>query len=668
MKIPVARNRPKLARITINDFGGGTNTLIDEARMSSKFAVESNNMVQTQDGVWTTKWGSKYYGAEHASTIDGAKEYVKSDGTTELITISNGKAWKSTNGGTLTEITGATFTAGVQCYFLQIEGYLYIANGTDSLARYNGTSLTTYTEISEPANLTASITGSGLASGVYTYYGEVTALNDIGETVGSTEASIAVNKQRDNWVSTTDKVKWSWNTVAGANRYQLYISEESGYEALLASTTNTSFEDNGTNDINTYIVPPETNTTGAPKFKSMIVSGNRIWATNNVNDMYCVYFSGTGQFLGNFSDFYGGGWINLEKGGREIPVSVVHYQTGAGQGMATILCRTPEGRGAVWQIELSTATVGDTSFTIPSATKVIGSFGTESILGVVATENDIMFPNRRGWYSLGPEKNYYGILRTQELSSNIRPTWRNFISADIDNICAYYYDAKVFISVPTSSGGNNKIVIYDMERRNWAWSWNNGAKQFFDYTDTSGNTHFLYVPVSGKKIIELSENYSNDLGVAFNQSYISPLIPVSENKTDVMVLKDAIVELGRPKGSITFQILGIGKDNSFTSIGSTTITSFSSNTGIGSDLLTDSYLTSTNDNVKGGDGAWAVYFTSTPETYAQAVTKKAIRKRAKLYAIQFKVSSTTADTNYSILSLQARGTLVPRRIPSSWIS
>jgi len=397
------------------------------------------------------------------------------------------------------------------------------------------------------------------------------------------------------------------------------------------------------------------------------MSGNRIWATNDTDHKYRVYFSGTGQFLGNFSDFYGGGYIDLEKGGREMPVTVKHYQTGQGSGVATTLCKTPDGRGAIWQIDISTATVGDTSFSIPSAVKIIGSFGTESILGTVTTDNDIMYPNRRGWYSLGPEKNYYGLLRTKELSSNIRPNWRNLISSKISGICSYFYDSKIFISVPNVSTGNNKIAIYDMERRNWSWSWDNGAKQFLDYTDTDGNTHFLYVPTSGTKLIELSENFGNDLGTAFNQSYISPLMPVSKSKTDVLVLRDAVVELGRPKGSLSFQVLGIGKDNSFTTIASKTISDFGSNTGVGSDLAGDFFATSTNDNSSGGDGNWEISFTDTPSTFTQAITKKAIKKRAKLYAIQFKVSSTTADTSYSILSLQARGTLVPRRIPSDWV-
>lgn len=670
MKFPSGRRQPKKYLLSIDKFKGGSNSLLDEARMGKEYAVNATNLIQDQDGIWTTRWGTKYYGAEYALNPDGASEYVTSTATTELITIANGKAWKSTDGGAITEVTGATFTAGLPCYFMQIAGFLYIANGTDPLARYNGTVLTKYTALATPTGLAASRVASGLTSGIYPYYAEVTALNDVGETVGSTEASITVNKLRDNWTSTTDKVDWYWNAVSGVSRYQLYLSDESGDETLLASIegTATHFVDDGTLAINPYVIPSLTDTSAAPKFKSMVVSGNRIWATNDSNDLYKVYFSGTGQFLGNFSDFYGGGWINLEKGGRELPIAVKHYQTGQGDGSPTVLCNTPDGRGAVWQLLISTATVGTTSFSVPSAIKVVGSFGTESILGVVNTGNDIAFPNRKGWFSLGPQTGYFGLLRTSEKSSIIRPYWRNLISNKVSGICSYFYDAKIFISVPTSSAGNDKIIVFDTERGNWAVDWTIGAKQFFEYTDSSGNTHFLYIPTSGTKIIELSSNYLNDLGAVFNQSYLSPLIPVSEDKTDVFSLQEAVVELGRPKGSINFGILGIGKDGSFSNIASTTITSFGSNTGVGTDLAGEFYASETQASVSGGAGAWAIYLLDAPSVFAQATTRRGIRKKSRLYAIQFKVSSTTADTSFSILSIQARGTVISRKMPSNWLT
>lgn len=664
MKLPVTRSTAKPLLINIDNFSGGSNNLVDEARMSSKFAVESNNMMQVQDGLWKTRWGSQYYGVDYGAVPDGASEFLKADGTTELIVIAGGKAYKSTDGGAITEVTGATFTAGLPCYFMQISGFLYIANGTDNLARYNGTVLSTYSSINAPTNLSASLVASGLTSGVYTYYAQVTALNEVGETVGCSEASKTVNKLRSTWTAATDKVTWSWTASAGATRYQIYLADQTGFECLVATTTTTSWTDDGTADINIYIEVPNDNTTTAPKFKSMCISGNRIWATND--GQYKAYFSGTGVNMGAFSDFYGGGWINLEKGGREKPVAVKHYQSGGGEGRPTVLCNTPDGHGAVWQLNVSLITVGDTSFSVPSAAKVVGSWGSEAIAGVVTTDNDIAFPNRKGFFFLGPRQQFFGILRTTEQSSNIRPYWRGLIGSQVAGICSYFYDAKIFISVPKSTTGNDRTIIFDTERGNWTVDWSIGAKQFLEYTDSSSNTHFLHIPTTGTRLVEMSENYLNDLGVPFSQSYISPLLPVSKNMTDVMNHKESIVQLGRPKGVVKFQILGVGKDDSFQTLASKTITSFGASTGVGSDLMGDFFLSSTNDNSHYVDSDWAVYATDTPSAFTQSTVKAAIKKRAKIYGIQFKVYSTSADTDFTILGLQARGRLINRKLPSAW--
>jgi hypothetical protein len=78
----------------------------------------------------------------------------------------------------------------------------------------------------------------------------VTALNAVGETVGSTEASVTVNKERDNWTAGTDKLHWYWDTVSTATAYQLYVANQSGREKLLVNTPNLNYVDDGTKVIN----------------------------------------------------------------------------------------------------------------------------------------------------------------------------------------------------------------------------------------------------------------------------------------------------------------------------------------------------------------------------------------------------------------------------------
>jgi len=639
-------NKTKV-QIPINKYNGGVNKQLSESRIRLNEAKEAINLMQVEDGLWKTRWGTDYYGADHGETLDGACEYMKDDATTELITIADGKAWSSSNGGSVTEVTGATFTAGTQCYFMQIGGYLYIANGTDPLARYDGSVLTKYTAMSAPTSVTA--TRTGLSSGSYNMYCEATAVNAIGETVGSTEASVTLNRVRDVWTA-SDSIEWTCSAVVGATAYQWYISEVSGQEALVGSSEGTSFVDDGSKTINPYIVPPLGNTTAGPKFKSMAMSGNRIWATNDDDSMYKVYFSGTGTNIGNFSDFYGGGWINLEKGGREIPVAVKHYQSGGGEGRATVLCKTPEGQGAVWQIQISSATVGDVSFSIPSAVKVVGSSGTDSILGVVATNKDIMFPNKRGWFSLGFEKDFYNILRTNEISSRIRPYWRNLIGSQVPNTSAYFKDAKIFISITTTGTNNNRMIIYDLERMNWTVDWTIGAKQFLEYTETDGTTKFLYTPVSGNKLIELSEDIAGDLGTGFSTSYISGRWSLSKLFKDFVKVDKVYIKLGSPRGAITLEVSGAERNSGFSSLASKTISPQYSLTGMGYDLM---------GSIQMGDTA------GVPTFFSDAADQRNIKIRKKLRDIQFRITTDSIDSEYTLLGLIVEGNKLRINPPSS---
>lgn len=649
MKISQIASSQRRVQREVKNFSGGVNRLLEEARIGFNEAKEATNLIQVQDGLWKPRWGTQYYGLELPANCDGASEYVTSASETEIVAIAGGKAYKSVDGGSWTEITGATFTPNTQCFFLQISGYLYIVNGVDSMSRYNGTVLTTYTEINAPANLSGA--RGSLSDGSISEYAEVTAVNDIGETVGSTEAVVKVNKIRDQW-TTGEKITWSWNAVSGATGYQLYISESAGRECLVASITGTSYVDDGVAEINPYVETPLANTTGAPKFKSMCVSGNRIWATGDTNNQYSVYWSGTGkQDMGKFSDFYGGGEVALERGGREKPVSVIHYQTGVGEGRTTVLCSTPEGKGSVWQISISQATVGDYSFSVPSASKVVGSSGTDSQLSVVADNNNIWFFNRRGFFTLGPEKNYYGILRTNELSSRIRPYIRGLIGSKINTVCGYFYDAKVFFSVPTSSSGNNKIIYYDTERMNWVVDWSVGAKQFLQYTDSLGNNHFLYVPVSGKRLIEFSEDFQGDLGVAFNTIYLSGRWALSKLWKDFLKLKKIFIKLGNPRGAINFEVAGSTKTGGFTSIGSATITNLTSMTGMGFDLM-GGVLMGSSDGI--------------PTSFSDSADPRYIKVNKKLRDIQLRLTTNSLDADYTLHSFIFDGLQLNTNPPSRW--
>ena len=98
--------------------------------------------------------------------------------------------------------------------------------------------------------LTPITTTGTLATGTYGY--RVSALNALGETLASTEATAAV-------VGPTGKVTVTWLTVAGATSYNVY-GRTVGAELLMGNTAALTFADSG--GTTPAGAMPTTNTTG----------------------------------------------------------------------------------------------------------------------------------------------------------------------------------------------------------------------------------------------------------------------------------------------------------------------------------------------------------------------------------------------------------------------
>jgi len=652
-------------KLEIEDFRRGLVTLINESLLPSNAAKESRNLMQSMDGRWTPRWGSDYYGATATDTIYGGASYTTDAGANHLVIHSGTAIKRSTDDGeTWASCSGLTMTAGEKPFFKQIGSYLYIANGTDVLARYDGTTtLQTYTTVSSPGTITP--TKTGLDATTFTASYRVSAVNGVGETIASTAGTVTISKTRDNWTLNTDYITVTWSKVTGATAYNVYYMDNNnggGRHCYLGSVDQPSgatatFIDYGesVSPLNTYVVAPEADTTTGPKFAEMELSGNRIWSTLDPNNPWRVYWSGAGIDIGAFSPFNGGGYIDLEKGGRERPKCVVHYRDGRGGAFATVLTSDPEGVGSIWQISLESVTVGNISFTVPSAIKIVGSIGSGAPLSVVKVRNDIQFFNRRGWFSLRSKAQMLNLLSTDEISGNIRPDIQSLTGSALENVCAYFYDAKVFTSVPQGNTTNNRIYINDTERLNWSGPWTFGVERFFEYSDVNGDNHLLAVPINGTRLIEISENFNSDLGVAFDTRYTSGLIPISEDRNAWAKIKYAYIEVNNPIGEIVFTVFGTPKRGGFQQIGTVTIDSTEYESSVGFSTFAFS----------------STAFSATP-TNTGNTTQSIVKKRAKINKLvnnlQFKITTSRVEDDYTLLTLSAKGYLVPTGDPQDWKS
>ncbi|MEK7550083.1 MAG: hypothetical protein AAB519_03840 [Patescibacteria group bacterium] len=636
--------------LNIDEFKGSA-SLLDDVILGTKFAKEAINLMQVQDGRWKTRWGTGYLGTgiPGENNIVAAWPFNRSDGTQDIIAIcDSGNSYKTSNlGATWSAITGVTFdVTATQYYFEQAENQLLISNGVDRLTRYNGTAMIRYTPMAAPASLTG--TRNVLTAGAYSQFYQVTALNEVGETVGSNEFTITTNKPRNQWIqSSSERIDLSWAAVTGAIRYQVYWSDISGDELLLAetSTTTISFQDDGSYVQNPFFSVPTEDSTGAPAFKMVSFSGSRLWG---ITDEY-VWWSGTDPYVGYFSDAFGGGYQPINKGSGEKLVWVGHFRSGKGDPVATVITKNSKGLGSVWQVALEATTIADTTIIVPNPLRLPGPIGTAAPLGVVSANDRLYIPNSTGIFSLNNQEQVTNILATPELSANIRPDIQGLL--DIEMQAGIWFDSKVIFTASEGGGENDIMFGLDTERGEWFYKWTIGFKSFLEVSGDLGRNMLVAVPNSGNTLIQISPNIKGDLGQPFYQSWISGLIPVSEDMTVFARLKETEIELGRPVGTIYFETLGVDDKRGFSSLGTR--------------LITDSV-----SNIDFTAGLWGEYMfgddDDVPRTFSQASVKKGKKIRRKINSIQFHVYSSSSDTDFTILKLQARGFIEKLKTPASF--
>lgn len=661
----------KPLEITINEFKKGTITLLDVGRIPTSGVALSQNMMQGQDGVWKPRYGTLNYGPALTGPVTGMYSAVvyNSDGTTSnyLFVMDNGTLKYNQDAGAWTTISGKTWsTSATQTIFLQAQGYLFITNGIDNLSFVDLATftVTTYTALTQPGVATGTAS-SGLASTPTNYnaYYTITAVNDVGETAASMyvggvytvadETNVAINTTRDNWVKGTDYVTLSWTAITGAVSYNIYYSPIAGQEVFIDSTNSANYVDYGQTTPNTFQVAPSTDGTAGPPFAVVRWSDNRMFFTGVKVHPYRVYFTGTGFALTSINPSYGGGWFDLNLGGDEKVVDLRHYRSGTGTQMTVIFTSSPKGGGSVWFCKLGTQSAGSVTATVPSLLSQ-NTVGTTSIRGAVVAQNNVFYPSILGFQSIGSAPDIINVIMTTDVSAVIRRTVRGIVQSNAESICGYYYYGRIYWSVPFGSSTNNQIWILDLERQCWTIAWDFGVTQFETYTDSNGALHFLGIPTGGTNIIEISENYSNDNGVAFTTDTQSGLIYSSPFHFGFAWIQYAYIELGRPRGTITFNLYGARPGSDSKLIGSLTFEG--SNyvaAGLGNDLLGSVELGQTN--------------TDSGSLQTQSL-KKVISVNSILNYWQWEVISSDIKQHYDILEIGFIGMPVNLGPPSTWRS
>ena len=138
-KIKAKRTSPP-KRVVITNPSKGLNNLVSPTLIDDKEWQDLMNVEYDEGGVLRKRSGYTTVGGS-LTAAKGLGIYNPLAGVAKLVTIDNGTL-KYYSGSSWTSATGATFTAGLDCSFSQARLKLFIWNGTDGGAYFDGAAVT----------------------------------------------------------------------------------------------------------------------------------------------------------------------------------------------------------------------------------------------------------------------------------------------------------------------------------------------------------------------------------------------------------------------------------------------------------------------------------------------------------------------------------------------
>jgi hypothetical protein len=563
---------------TLDKWPQGLYTRLDTDSTPLKGLASGQNVQLDQNGVIMPRPGLKIYGIQPVGTVMGqVYEFVKMNTLvtpnvpeTWLIWMENrsgvGTVVVNKNGGTHTVVTGKTFSVtNSMPHFEQVYGNVLITTGVDTLSymSIDTLTITTFTALTTPIGVSA--VASGVSGSTYTLRYRVTAAN-LGETAASSAQTVTTSKLREVWNGTSEFTTFTWNRVAGATRYNIYVGDQAGFEYFLDTVsdsgvgTTQSYVDTGSLATTSTRIAPAGDSTAGPKTTRSTNIKGQIYMVGDSDNPGRIWFGGTGQSALDFSSYNGGGWVEPNKGGKDFPVIVKPFRDGKGTPTAVCFSKGTNGAGKRYLLQPATTTVGTTVITYMSVQEDNGQDGTDSPDGVVMLNDAAWYPSRSGFKTSNTKANIQNIISTQGISDNISTDVNNLSSQYMGTCVGLAYDQRIYWSLPYSSTSNNQIWVLDLRQKGaWMRPWNIAANWMWLYADnTDGRTKLLMLV--NNQFVELDTNTAtNDVGVAFPTSAATGEIKFGANNEWASVI-DVTFEFLRPQGNINLAVNATTED------------------------------------------------------------------------------------------------------------
>jgi hypothetical protein len=514
------------SQFSVDGFQGGLNTLVSPQKIANNECSILNNAEITEDGVITRRRGQAYYDSStDGSQVLGLGTYTTYDAngvaTHNLLKMDESGNLKKQNLSTKawSTITGKTWTTGLNTEFVQgansnaSKQVVYIMNGKDNLSYTDGTTITTYTPVTDPVAGLALSTAGTAGTQKYTY--AYTLVTKYGETLPCSTVTLTTG----NPVPTTSDyniltiTRSSDANVTGYNVYGRY-NNLMFFLAFVPQTQsgNAVWNDLGDASKNFVVSPntvyglPSSNTTlgkvvsfGCAYHSSFICAGDP-GATS------VVYFSAGVGLFDDFQLVNGGGFVFVNPEDGDMVTAVLPYKD----------------KVVIFKNRSSWLFYFDGSGN--SQLQLINPFiGCQSFRTAKVVLNDVFFLSPAGGvFTLGYQQGYYGVgtaelLRTQEVSIKIHPTIAAMNQGLIQKPAAIYSASqyKYILAYPDgASVTNNKCAVYDTRYSAWVMWDNMHPNCWVQYIDANNVEHVLYGSDTEGRVVE-SMVGTSDFGGAF---------------------------------------------------------------------------------------------------------------------------------------------------------
>ena len=623
-------------------FRKGLNLLLRENEIDKEELAQADNILLIGKGIPTKRWGTAlYYQAGNATgSTRGLKGFYKSDGTNELLALTDDGYLTKKSGALYSTLTGASWASGYNAYMAQLANTMYIVNGQRELAKYSSPTLVGFPTIATPVITGASNLSN--ASGSTTKGYRVSAISQVGETLASSTFELASQPANLGGVN-GGTLRLTWTGVSTASGilqgFNIY-GRDTGYERFLAgvAASTTNFNDDGSAIPTEFTFPPTANSTGGPIAKYVIRHEDRLIFAGISGEPSKVLISGRAPNQEKFDLSFGGNFIEIEKDAGDDIVWVQSFQ-----GRIIVFKQR-----SIWQITLGSEQIGNFFVTTPTLKLITSSFGCISPRSVVPVENDLIFLSRDAVNTLGNQAGFtFDVFRVNGISTKIKPFLDNITIAQKMNAIATYFKKKYVLTFP----GLDKSIILDMERQAWIGPWNRDAQIFEVYLDSNSNEHLLYGNDDSVNIDEYSDTFTTDKGAAIQTT----LQTRQEDFGDWSLfknIKSIFTQFRNITGEVNVDIRLEQRSGSVVSAKNFDVTPATGNSGWGADLWGAALWGS---SLAGGGGV----------DTQQTIRWRELNKIAR--TIQMTIRTTGATDNYELLGIRGEAAPVGSGVrPSSW--